>query len=158
MKGHMMKDSLLTTHMYWSALHCVVELHLSGLHREKCTKKLLVVCCSFLLLPRTWADWQSDVSWDRCTCWGQDPWKKRGLEGINRIPWIDRDTAWLASTASCAVLVALTCSLIFSTLREAQLRTSPGIPGGLDSSCWLMLIQQRPGGFCWVVLPLLSVC
>jgi hypothetical protein len=25
--------------MYWSALHCVIDLHLSGLHREKCTKK-----------------------------------------------------------------------------------------------------------------------
>ena len=57
-----MKDSLLMTHMYWSALHCVVELHLSGLHREKCTKKLLVVCYSFLMLLQTQADWQSDVS------------------------------------------------------------------------------------------------
>jgi hypothetical protein len=28
-----MKDSLLTTHMYWFALHCVTELN-----REKCTK------------------------------------------------------------------------------------------------------------------------
>jgi hypothetical protein len=27
---HVMKDSLLTTHMYWSALHCKVELHLLG--------------------------------------------------------------------------------------------------------------------------------
>jgi hypothetical protein len=58
-----MKDSLLPTLMYWSALHCIVELHLSGLHREKHTKnktkqnktkqnktKLLVVCCHFLLL------------------------------------------------------------------------------------------------------------
>jgi hypothetical protein len=26
-KGHMMKDSSLTTGMHWSALHCVVELH-----------------------------------------------------------------------------------------------------------------------------------
>jgi hypothetical protein len=61
-KGRGMKDSLLTTHMYWSALHCIVELHLSGLHRKKRTKNLLVVCCCFLLLPRTQADWQSDVS------------------------------------------------------------------------------------------------
>jgi hypothetical protein len=29
-KGHMMKDSALTTHMYCSTLHCVAELHLSG--------------------------------------------------------------------------------------------------------------------------------
>jgi len=36
MKGHVMSDSLLTTHM--SALHFVVELHLLGLHREKHTK------------------------------------------------------------------------------------------------------------------------
>jgi hypothetical protein len=43
-EGHMMKDSWLTTCMYWSALHFVVELHLSELHREKCTKTLLVVC------------------------------------------------------------------------------------------------------------------
>jgi hypothetical protein len=51
--------------MYWPTLHCVVELHLSGCHREKFTKKkkkkLLVVYCSFLLLLRTWADWQDDV-------------------------------------------------------------------------------------------------
>jgi hypothetical protein len=48
--------------MYWSILHCVVELHLSGLHSEKCTKTLLVVYCSLLLLLWTQADWQSDVS------------------------------------------------------------------------------------------------
>ena len=61
-KGHVMKDSLLMTGIYWSALHCIVELYLSGLHREKCIKKLLVVCCSFLLLLWTQADWQSDVN------------------------------------------------------------------------------------------------
>lgn len=42
-EGHMMKGSSLRTHMYWSALHYIVELHLLGLHREKCTKKLLVM-------------------------------------------------------------------------------------------------------------------
>jgi hypothetical protein len=26
-KGYLRKDSFLTTRMYWSALHCVVELH-----------------------------------------------------------------------------------------------------------------------------------
>ena len=56
MKGHVMKDSLLMTHMYWSALHCVVELHLSGCHREKRTKKV-VTCYSLLLLLKTRADW-----------------------------------------------------------------------------------------------------
>ena len=37
-KGHV-KDSLLTACMYWSDLRCIFELHLSGLYREKCTKK-----------------------------------------------------------------------------------------------------------------------
>jgi hypothetical protein len=64
MKGHMMKDSLSTTHMYWSALHCIAELHLLGLHRETCIKKLRVVFCGFLLLPQTQADWQSET--DAC--------------------------------------------------------------------------------------------
>ena len=55
-KRQMMKRSLLMTHMCWSALHGIVELHLSGAYREEHTKKVLVVCCSFLLLPRNQAD------------------------------------------------------------------------------------------------------
>ena len=57
-----MKYSLLMTHMYWSDLHCIFELHLLGLHREKCTKNLVVVCCSFLPLLWIPADRQSEVS------------------------------------------------------------------------------------------------
>ena len=44
-----MKDILLTT--------CIVELRLLRLHRKKCTEKLLVVCCGFLLFPLSFADW-----------------------------------------------------------------------------------------------------
>ena len=44
---------------------------------------------------------------------------------INRTPQSDGDRAWLAGTASCAMLVGLKSSLI-----EAQLRTSPGVPVG----------------------------
>ena len=54
------------------------------------------------------------------------------LKGINRTPQNDGDRAWLAGTASCATLVGLTSSLIFASLREAQLRTS-GVP--VDPSC-----------------------
>ena len=43
-----MKVSLLMACTYWSALHCIIELLLSGHHREKCTKKLLVLS----LFPR----------------------------------------------------------------------------------------------------------
>ena len=50
------------------------------------------------------------------------------MEGINRTPQSDGDRAWLAGTASCATLVGLKSLLIFASLREAQLRTSPGVP------------------------------
>ena len=43
-------------------LTCMVALHLLGLHREKLARELLVVCLRFLLLSRTLADWQRDVS------------------------------------------------------------------------------------------------
>jgi hypothetical protein len=56
MKGHVMKDSSLTTHIYWSALHLRVDLLFSRLHREKSTKKRLMVCCGFLPLLQTPAD------------------------------------------------------------------------------------------------------
>ena len=46
------------------------------------------------------------------------------------------DRAWLAGTASCAMLVGLKSSLIFSQLREAQPRTSPGIPDDLGPGDW----------------------
>ena len=49
------------------------------------------------------------------------------LEGINKTPLSDEERAWLAGTASCAMLVGLASSLIFTSLREAQLRT-PGVP------------------------------
>lgn len=61
-KGHVTEDSLLITRLYWFPLHYIVELRLSGLHTEKRTKTLLVVCCCFLPLLGTGADWQSAVS------------------------------------------------------------------------------------------------
>ena len=48
-----MNELLLMTHVYQSTLQCVVELCLLGLHREKSTKKLLVLCGSFLPLLQT---------------------------------------------------------------------------------------------------------
>ena len=75
--------------MYWSSLHCRIELlfFFSGLHREKHNKKLLVVCYGFLQFPWPQANWQSDDSWDKRT------------------------------EASCAMLVGLEFSLIFSSQR-----------------------------------------
>ena len=58
------------------------------------------------------------------------------MEGIKRTPQSDGDRAWLAGTASCAMLVDLVSSLIFAPRREKQLRTSPGVPAvhSADSS------------------------
>jgi hypothetical protein len=123
-----MKHFLLKTCMYWSSLHCMVELYLSGLHREKCTKKLFIVCCNFLLLAQTRADWQSDVSWDKLqdTCWGKP---SRGHK-CGRSIKSDGGWAWLAYRASCAMFVVLL--LCWSSLHwETQLRPFSGIPVGL---------------------------
>jgi hypothetical protein len=59
-----MEDSLLMTHMYQSALHCVVELLLSGLHRKRnmIKKKKTSGGVLKLFLSLLWTDWQSDVS------------------------------------------------------------------------------------------------
>jgi hypothetical protein len=57
--------------MYWSALNCVLELHLSGFYREKHTHtKILVVCLDFLLLPQTQANQLGQMHMLR-----QDPWR-----------------------------------------------------------------------------------
>ena len=56
------------------------------------------------------------------------------MEGINRTLQSDRDRTWLAGTASCATLVGLQSLLIFASLREAQLRTSPDVPVGPSKS------------------------
>jgi hypothetical protein len=65
MKRQMIKDSSLKTFRYWFVLHCVDELLLSVLHREKCSRKLLVVYYMFLPLLQTSVYWQSNVSRDR---------------------------------------------------------------------------------------------
>jgi hypothetical protein len=58
-----MKESMLRTREYQFALHCVVELHLLGLHKEKITKKKTSGGVrGFLPLAWIQADWQSDVN------------------------------------------------------------------------------------------------
>jgi hypothetical protein len=129
---------LLKTCMYWSTLRCIVELHLSGLHREKKHQKFVVMCCSFLPLSQTQTDWMHVPRQDV-----EDTWC---LEDINRTPpQSDIERAWLAGTASCARVVGLLSSLIFTSLREAQQRTSPGIPVG--PSCCLQP-RLRPDCLC----------
>ena len=43
-------------------------MHLPGCHR-RAQQRILVVCCSLLLLPRTWADWMHMLRKE--LCWGK---------------------------------------------------------------------------------------
>jgi hypothetical protein len=144
-----MKDSSLTTHMYWSALHCIVELHLSGLHREKHTKEFLVVCCSFFPLPQSPADWQSDVSWDRTVLRQEIYWgKTQGcLQDINRTPWtvIRVELSLLIELdVQCLWASSLHWSLLPWEKHNQNFSWSLLVPAG--PSCWLMLTHADS---CW---------
>ena len=55
------------------------------------------------------------------------------------IPWMHFDYRNSLGTASFATLLSLASLLIFTSLREAQQRTFPGIPAGPKPSCWLCL-------------------
>jgi len=61
-KGHVMKASLLTTPTYCSALHCVVELHLLGLHRKGTKRTTTSGGVLQFLVAFSDSGWQSDVS------------------------------------------------------------------------------------------------
>ena len=52
-EGQVMNDSLLT-HMHYSVLHGVCDLHLLRLYREKSTNKLMVVCSGSLAASVDW--------------------------------------------------------------------------------------------------------
>ena len=58
------------------------------------------------------------------------------LEGIliDRTQWMVRGT-WFSCIASFATFLGLVSSLIFASLKEAQQRTSPGVPAGPNPSC-----------------------
>jgi hypothetical protein len=142
-----MRDSSLMTHRYQFASHCLVELLLLGLHTEKRTKKLLVVCYSFLQLPRTWADWQSEVSWGRLLCRGKTCGGHLMFGGsTNRTQWTVRG-AWLA----CIAKRFLVCSLPWSShsqelfLVSLLVRTPPA-----DSYlfCWGLAVPARSCRHC----------
>lgn len=87
MNGQVMKDSLLMTHMYWSALHCIAELHLLGLHKGKshhCRHRwYLLSLNSFVFLHWKSTNVKSDIrdklfidkqpSIDRICIWESEP-------------------------------------------------------------------------------------
>ena len=106
-----MKDSLLTTHMYCSALHCIVKLHLLGLHGEKHAKKLLVVCCSFFPFPQTRVIGRM-ISAEARQLLVQDPWRTHDVwKAINRIQWtvMEADLGLLIELSVQHLLVSSLC-------------------------------------------------
>jgi hypothetical protein len=111
-KANMIKDSLLRTHMYWSALHYIVELHLSGL----CTQ----------------ADWKH--GWEKACAEA----RSMLMQGMWKTPvWrVQIELDGVAETElGLLVQLAVQCLWVSSLqwsffLRDAQLRTS-------GFSCWL---------------------
>ena len=65
-----MKHFVLMTCMFWHALHCIVELHLSGFHREKGMEKFL---CCIAVSCHFWGFglFGSDVNLDRGMWWSK---------------------------------------------------------------------------------------
>jgi hypothetical protein len=108
-----MKNSLLTTSMYWSALYCAVELRLLGFHREKHTKNFWwCAAVSWCFMRLALAEWcqlrQVHVLRQDFV---EDTWC---FEGINRTSWTGRE-----HRISCAKLVGLESSLIVAQSRKA---------------------------------------
>ena len=92
------------------------------------------------------------------TCWGKTCWGKtcRGYEIIGGRTSRTQQTvteAWLACTASFAMLLVLTSLLIFTSLREAQERTSPGLIAPAVSSRfgWCLAVSARSCHCYWFV-------
>ena len=119
-----MKDSLLTTHMYWSTLHWIVELHLSGLHREKCTKKKKNSdgVLKFLATP-------SGFGWLAEWC------QLRQMHMLRKDPSADSDGgwAWLAYRASCTTLAQLVSICCWSSFEG-------GPAENFWHPCWSLLL------------------
>ena len=103
-----MKHSLLATCMYRSALHCIVELDLLGLHRERSTKKLVMVCCSFCgirLIAELYQLIETHVL-------RQDPWRACHVwRSIKRTPWIvmEAEVGLLTELSVQCLLVSHLC-------------------------------------------------
>ena len=153
MKGHMMKDSLLKTHMYWSALRAWLRFICWDSIERNLPENFWWCASDSCCFHGLWLIGRG-MSVERDTCAEARPienmWCLEGskLDSTNS----DGDRAWLAYRASCAMLVGLQSSLIFNSLREAQSRTSPGVP--LGPSCWLqpgwgLAISARYFHHCW---------
>jgi hypothetical protein len=141
--------------MYLSTLPCVAGLHLLEPHWEKCSKNTSGDVLKFLAsMNLGWlAEWwqlrqthelRQDL-WRPC-----DAWRAYTKDSMDS----NSGWAWLAYRASCATLVGLASFLIFASLREVQLRPSPGVPP--VPSCWLEL-RLMPHWFFYVLL-LICVC
>jgi hypothetical protein len=98
-----MKDSLLTICMYWSALYCGVELHLSGL------------CRLGLFRCMGWDNYDTDTCWGKTSAEARHLEDTQCLEGINQS---DGDRVWLSGKLDVQCLWVYSL-LIFVSLREA---------------------------------------
>jgi hypothetical protein len=147
-KDHMVKDSLLTTRMYWFTLHCMTELHLSGLHAPKLFWWCAVASCWFFGLELTGRVMSDETDTRAEAKHVEDMWC---LEGV----YIGFIGLWESLVClHSKLLVHLESSWILSSMRgTAFFLAFPGFPVGPGLSCWLTL-RLRPCCLC-KVLPLL---
>ena len=151
MKGHMMKDSLLTKCTNWSILHFIIELHLSGLHRENASKNFwwcaAVSCCFFglWLIGRVMSA-ETDTHAEGKQVLRQGPWRTHDV-------WRDLSrTWWTVTVAEVHLLIQLavqgllvfSSSLVLTLLRETEARTFPGI---LHCPSCLLMLRLKSGCF-----------
>lgn len=128
-----MKDSSLTTHMYWSALHGIVELHLSGLHRQKRTKNL-VVCLAASEDAGWLAQWcrlrqmhlLRQDRWRTC-----DVWREHKKDSTD----CDGGWAWLGYIAKHFLVSSIFTDLHFAERHSRELL--------------LAFLQVPPADLCW---------
>ena len=62
MKGYVIKESSLRTHMHWSTLHALLSSSCQDSIERNTPKNFSRGSYGFLSLPQTWANWQSNVS------------------------------------------------------------------------------------------------
>ena len=147
------------THMYWSALHRIVELHLSRCHREKHTKNFwwcAAVSCCFCRLRLIGRVMSAEVD----TCWCKTHRGDTMYGGSINRTWWPLMKAELGLRIQLAVQCFLASILHWSLLpwKRHSRELFPGVSAGPGPSCWLML-RLRPGCLCNVVpLLLILVC
>lgn len=142
----MMKDSWLMERRHWSTLHASLSSICRNSIERNAPKTPLVGCRGFWPLLRTQADWQSDVSWDRCTWWGENCGRHVVFGGYKRTQGTVMEAELgLLIELSCAMFVGLHSLLIFASLRHSWELLLESLLAPAADSCLLLSWLYRTG-------------